>query len=205
SVVINAAPYADRAPTIAGSPLRLVHSGVARRNRSLKVMIEAVRQTERDVTLDLFLMPNDPAYLAELKQEAADLEQVRFPDPVPPQELGDRLAQHDLGVFVLPPVTFNYQYTLPNKFFDYVQARLGIIIGPSPQMAALVRQHDLGVVLPDFTATTLARALEDLTDHQVHGFKAAANACARDLSAERQIAGWAAGVHAIVATGSQHR
>lgn len=197
TVVVNAAPYADRSPTPVGEPLRLVHSGLARRNRSLDVMIDAVRTSRREVTLDLYLMPNDPAYLAELIQSAADLPQVRFHEPVSPQELGERLAQCDLGVFVLPPLTFNYRYTVPNKFFDFVQARLGIIVGPSPEMAGLVDQHGLGVVLPDFSADALARALDELTDEHVAQFKAASHSVAAELSAERHIQGWADALRAI--------
>ena len=196
-VVPNAAPYADRSPTPVGDPLRLVHSGAARRNRSLGVMLEAIRLTHRPVTLDLYLVPNDPAYLAELKQEAADLPQVRFQDPVTPDELVERLGACDVGVFVLPPLTFNYLNTLPNKFFDFVQARLGIVVGPSPEMAALVREHGLGVVTADFTAQSLARALDELTPETVEGHKAASHAVARGLSAEEQIKGWAAAVDAL--------
>ncbi|MGB3829093.1 MAG: glycosyltransferase family 1 protein, partial [Ornithinimicrobium sp.] len=196
-VVVNAAPYAERSPTPVGSPLRLVHSGLARRNRSLEVMVDAVRATRREVVLDLYLMPNDPAYLAELVQRAGDLPQVRFHDPVSPGELGERLARSDVGVFVLPPLTFNYRYTLPNKFFDYVQARLGIIVGPSPEMAGLVQRHDLGLVLDDFSAAELAAALDALTDEQVAAFKGASDRLAAELSAERQIQGWAAAVAVI--------
>lgn len=198
-VVPNAAPYADRSPTPVGEPLRLVHSGAARRNRSLSVMIEAVRRTRREVTLDLYLVPNDPAYLAKLQQEAADLPQVRFNDPVTPDELVERLGECDVGVFVLPPLTFNYLNTLPNKFFDFVQARLGIIVGPSPEMAALVREHGLGVVTGDFTAESLARALDELTPEAVAGFKGASHAVARQLSAEEQITGWTEAVDALAA------
>ncbi len=196
-IVVNAAPYADRAPTPVASPLRLVHSGLARRNRSLEVMIEAVRATRREVTLDLYLMPNDPAYLAELVDLARDLPQVRFHDPVSPGELGQRLAESDLGVFVLPPLTFNYRYTLPNKFFDFVQARLGIIVGPSPEMSGLVEQHGLGVVLGDFSAESLAVALDGLSGDDVRAFKAASHAVSMELSAERQIQGWAQAIAAI--------
>ncbi|MGB3858468.1 MAG: glycosyltransferase family 1 protein [Ornithinimicrobium sp.] len=196
-LVVNAAPYADRAPTPVASPLRLVHSGLARRNRSLEVMVEAVRATRRDVTLDLYLMPNDPAYLAELMELARDLPQVRFHDPVSPGELGQRLAQSDLGVFVLPPLTFNYRFTLPNKFFDFVQARLGVIVGPSPEMAGLVEQHGLGVVLGDFSAQSLAMALDGLSGADVQAFKAASHEVAAQLSAERQIQGWAQAIAAI--------
>lgn len=198
-VVPNAAPYADRSPTPVGEPLRLVHSGAARRNRSLGVMLEAVRLTGRAVTLDLYLVPNDPAYLAELQQEAADLPQVRFNDPVAPDELVERLGACDVGVFVLPPLTFNYLNTLPNKFFDFVQARLAIVVGPSPEMADLVREHGLGVVTPDFTAASLARALDELTPEAVAGFKAASHAIARDYSAQEQVQGWAHAVDALAA------
>lgn len=198
-VVPNAAPYADRSPTPVGDPLRLVHSGAARRNRSLGVMLDAVRLTQRPVTLDLYLVPNDPAYLAELQHEAADLPQVRFNAPVSPDELVERLGACDVGVFVLPPLTFNYLNTLPNKFFDFVQARLGIVVGPSPEMAALVREHQLGTVTEDFTAESLARALDALTPEAVSGYKAASDAVARELSAEQLVQGWAAAVDGLAA------
>lgn len=199
AVVPNAAPYADRSPTPVGDPLRLVHSGAARRNRSLEVMLEAIRRTRRPVTLDLYLVPNDPAYLTELEEQAVDLPQVRFNDPVPPDELVERLGACDVGVFVLPPLTFNYLNTLPNKFFDFVQARLGIVVGPSPEMAALVREHGLGVVTADFSAQSLARALDELTPEDVAGYKAASHAVAHELSAQEQIKGWTAAVETLTA------
>ncbi|WP_256839309.1 glycosyltransferase family 1 protein [Ornithinimicrobium faecis] len=204
-VVPNAAPYADRSPTPVGDPLRLVHSGAARRNRSLGVMLDAVRLTQRPVTLDLYLVPNDPAYLEELQTEAADLPQVRFNDPVPPGELVERLGACDVGVFVLPPLTFNYLNTLPNKFFDFIQARLGIVVGPSPEMSALVDEHGLGVVTSDFTAESLARALDDLTPEDVERYKAASHAVARELSAEQLVQGWVHALGALAERGSDQR
>ncbi|MGI8948577.1 MAG: glycosyltransferase family 1 protein [Ornithinimicrobium sp.] len=197
AVVVNAAPYADRSPLPVQDPLRLVHSGLARRNRSLEIMLDAVRQTTRPVTLDLYLMPNDPAYLAELRGRVADLPHIHFHDPVPPEDLGDRLAECDLGVFVLPPLTFNYKFTLPNKLFDFVQARLGVLVGPSPEMAELVREYHLGLVLDDFGTEALTRAIDSLTDEQVLAFKAASHAVARRLSAQRQVQGWAEAVDAL--------
>lgn len=197
-VVTNAAPYAELSPTPVQTPLRLVHSGAARRNRSLGMMIEAVRQTSRDVTLDLYLVPNDPAYLEELKRDTTDLPSVRFRDPVAPADLPRVLNDADVGVFVLPPLTFNYLNTLPNKFFDFVQARLALIVGPSPEMAGLVREHDLGVVTSDFDAVTLAAALDDFDDDAVAAAKRASDAVAQDLSAEHQLRVWRDSVEALL-------
>lgn len=199
AVVPNAAPYAERTPAPVGSPLRLVHSGLARRGRSLHVMLDAVRLSEREVTLDLYLMPNDPPYLAELQERYAASDRVRIHPPVAPQELPATLNAHDVGVYVLPPVSFNHLWALPNKVFDFVQGRLALVVGPSPEMAGLVRRHGLGVVTDDFDAASLALALDRLTPQDVAGYKAASHRAARELSAQEQVRGWARAVDTLAA------
>ena len=189
-VVINAAPYSDRAPTAVSTPFRLVHSGVAQRGRQLELMIDAVERTTTPVTLDMYLMPNDPAYLDELRRRADAVAGVVIHPPVPYAHLGDTLAQGDVGVFVLPPTTQNFEWALPNKLFDFVQARLGVIIGPSSQMAQYVRGHGLGAVTAEPTAVALAEALDALTPATVTEWKAAADRAAHELSAEAAEAPW---------------
>ncbi|UFU07543.1 glycosyltransferase [Ruania halotolerans] len=203
-VVENATAFHDAEPTQVERPIRLVHSGNARRNRTLELMIDAVAATSADVTLDLFLMPNDPTYLAELKERAAATnaalgsDRARVHDPVPYAELVPTLCGYDVGVFVLPPLTFNYRWTLPNKFFDFVQARLGIIVGPSPEMAGLVREHGLGEVTEEFTTASLTQVLDRLSPEAVQQWKAASHALAPEVAAERRSGGWVDAVRALV-------
>ncbi|GAA1629006.1 glycosyltransferase family protein [Georgenia ruanii] len=199
SVVVNAAPLAPLAPARVADPIRLVHSGNAQRNRALGLMVDAVEAASRPVTLDLYLVPNDAAYLEELRARVAGNPAITIHDPVPPADLPRTLAAHDVGVFVLPPVTFNYLWTLPNKFFDYVQARLGLIVGPSPEMAGLVRRHGLGAVTDGFTAADLTRAIDELDPANVARWKHASHAVAEEYSAERQVQGWADAVDALAA------
>lgn len=198
-VVTNAAPYAERTPTPCADPIRLVHSGAARSDRYLEIMIDAVRAATRPVTLDLFLTPNEPDYLRRLTDLAADESRVRLHPPVPYEQLGDTLAGYDAGVFVLPPVNFNYEWTLPNKLFDFVQARLGLVLGPSPEMRSLVERHGLGVVTDDFTPAALTRALDALTTADVDRYKGNAHAVAHALSAEEQVRVWDDAVAALMA------
>ena len=197
-VVPNAAPFHELVPTPVHRPIRLVHSGNARRNRALGLMVDAVARTRADVTLDLYLMPNDPGYLVELREQVAQVPGVTLHDPVPYVRLVKTLNDYDIGVFVLPPVTFNYAWTLPNKFFDYVQARLGVIIGPSPEMVGLTTEHGLGVVTEDFTADALAASLDTLDPTTVSGWKTASDGVARELSAEQQSHGWVDAVAALM-------
>ncbi len=196
--VTNAAPYAALSPTPTTEPIRLVHSGAARGDRHLDLMVDAVELTRRPLTLDFFLTPNDPAYLERLKGRVASLPGVTVHPPVPYAELSQALNHFDVGVYILPPVNFNNAWALPNKFFDFVQARLGVALGPSPEMAALVRRHGLGVVSDDFTAESFARALNALTPESVDAYKAASHAVARELSADAQVQVWADAVASIV-------
>ncbi|AXH95351.1 glycosyltransferase family protein [Ornithinimicrobium avium] len=199
-VVVNAPNFVDLEPTPVpqGGPLRLVHSGNAQRHR-LDVILAAMDLVTAPMTLDLYLMGNDPGYLEELRTRYAASDRVRLHPPVAPHELPARLNAHDVGVYVLPPVSFNHLWALPNKVFDFVQGRLALVVGPSPEMAALVRRHGLGVVTDDFTAEALASALDGLSGEDVRRYKAAAAAAAHELSAEEQVGGWARAVDALAA------
>ena len=199
-VVVNAAPYAEREPGPVGDPLRLVHTGAGLRGRRLELMIDAVALTSADVTLDLFLTPNDPGYVGELRTRAAAVPGVTVHDPVPYAELDGVLAGFDVGVFVLPPVNRNYANALPNKLFDFVQARLGVVVGPGPEMARLVREHGLGAVASANTAEALAEVLDTVTPADVARWKAASHAAARALSAEEQSTAWSRAIATIAPT-----
>ncbi|QIK84129.1 glycosyltransferase family 4 protein [Sanguibacter sp. HDW7] len=198
-VVVNAAPYAEREPGPVHSPVRLVHSGAGLANRFLDHLVDAAERTSLDCTLDLFLVRNDPAYVDDLRARTAGSARVTVHDPVPYAELGDTLAAYDLGIYVLPEVNRNNAMALPNKIFDFVQARLGLVLGPNAEMARLVREHGLGAVASANTAEALAAALDAVTSDDVARWKAASHAAARALSAEEQSGAWARAVDAIAA------
>lgn len=200
-VVTNATPFAEQPPSAEHEPLALVHSGACFRNRHLDIMLDALELTRTPATLDLYLTPNDPVYLAELIERARPLPQATVHDPVPYRQLVDTLHDYDIGVFVLPPVNVNYRWALPNKLFDFVQARLGVVVGPSPEMADLVRQEGFGLVTEDFTAAGLARVLDTLTPERVAELKQRSDEAAASLSSEAQAAIWVAAIERIVAGG----
>lgn len=189
-LVTNAAPYFDAAPTPVERPIRLVHSGACLRNRQLHLMAEAVATAENDVTLDFYLTPNHPDYLEKLKEFAATTDRVRVLDPVPYAELISTLHSYDVGVFILPPITFNYRYALPNKLFDFIQARLGVVIGPSPEMDFYVDRYGIGEVADDFSAEAMREAIERLTVESVTTFKANSHAHAEELAGQHDVDVW---------------
>ncbi|MBC7299036.1 MAG: hypothetical protein H5T82_09090, partial [Demequina sp.] len=84
--------------------------------------------------------------------------------------------------------TLSQLHHLPNKFFDFVQARIGLVFAPAPETDAYIREHGLGIITPGTSADALVSALQDLTAEDVSGFKAAADRAARSLSSETDVA-----------------
>ncbi|WP_449277079.1 glycosyltransferase [Leucobacter sp. GX24907] len=200
-VVANASTYQVIKPSEAREPLRLVHSGGSQPSRRIENMMRAVAAS-RNATLDLLLVGGGTAYYESLVALAEELgERIRILPPVRPDELVGVLNGYDAGLHVLPPTNTNNALALPNKFFDYVQARLALVIGPTASMADLLRQHDLGVVTDDFEVESLTRAIDSLTAEQVTRYKQHAHAVAEELSAEPQNAVWGRAIERLVGGG----
>ena len=54
-------------------------------------------------------------------------------------ELTRAINGYDFEFLFLRPDWANLEFALPNKFFEAVQGRLGIILGHSPMMEEIVR------------------------------------------------------------------
>lgn len=198
-VVTNAAPFLEAEPTQTAAPLKVIYSGAGQRYRKIELIIDAMKGVDEKVHLDFVVMPNEPDYVDELKRSAVDLPNVRFIDPVPYEELVSLIRNYDVAMCFLPNSTFNLQNALPNKFFEAVQARIGVITGPSPAMVALVESYGLGAVTIDFSAEALRAALNELTENETARWKSAANDAAWTLSAESQVALWESAIAEIAA------
>ncbi len=203
TLVVNATPYQDLEIGEVGTPIRLVHSGGVAPQRRLDIMVDGVRGSSADVTLDLYLVDDGTGLLDELKALAAGEDRIRFREPVPYDDLVRTLNGYDLGLSIFPPTTFNLAWCLPNKFFDFVQARLGVIVGPSPEMARIVDQYGFGLVLPDFEPSSLAAALESLTAETITAWKAVSARHVRELSGEEQGRIWGRVVAGMIAGTSE--
>lgn len=176
----HAIPYEQRSR----DTIRMVHHGYALRLRRLEIMIDAMGHLDNRFRLDFMLIPNSSGYLSELKNRASSDPRIRFLPPVKPTEIVERLLDYDVGLFLLPPYSFNARYALPNKFFDFIQARLCVAIGPSPEMKRIVEQHGCGVIAKDFTAQALANTLRALHRERVEAYRRASDAAAADLCYE---------------------
>lgn len=183
--VRNAGPFRELAPSeLVEGRIRLVHSGGAVPGRNIEAMIEGVRMLDERFSLDLYLVParDGGKYLDSLRALIGDERRIVLHPPVTPAELVDTLNAYDVGIFTLPPLTPNHRLMLPNKIFDYVQARLGIVFNSASETDRLINEHQVGAIARDASAQALHDVLAPLTAEQVHEFKRNADKAAAVLN-----------------------
>jgi hypothetical protein len=91
---------------------------------------------------------------------------------------------YDVGIYLLPPIHKNAELALPNKLFEFMQARLGVVVGPSPEMSRVILEWEAGAVCHDFSPRALADELSGLDADAIWRYKQAADAAARVVNAE---------------------
>ncbi|MDR1455021.1 MAG: hypothetical protein LBJ01_05155 [Tannerella sp.] len=166
--------------------IRMIHHGTASRDRHIELMLDMMRYVDPRFRLDMMLV-GDTRYIDRLKCRTAGIHNICWREPVAMPDICRTINTYDIGLFLVTPSTFNLFHCLPNKFFEFIQARLGIAVGPSPEMASLIKKYDLGVVAADFSAQSLATALNALTDEDIIRFKRNAATVATLYNAEKSM------------------
>jgi glycosyltransferase involved in cell wall biosynthesis len=185
-VVTNAPRFEALTPSEVHDPIRLVHFGWPDPQRRLEETLAAMQLLNEHYRLDLLLAGSGPAgYLDQLCDRASGDPRIRFLDPVPMREITRFANAYDIGVFLLPPQHVNQEFTLPNKFFEYIQGRIVPAIGPSPEMARIVREWDCGIVAADYTPEAFAAAIAGTSRARLAELKQNVDRAARELCAER--------------------
>lgn len=150
------------------------------------MLVEAMSDLDDRFVLNLMLTgtAEGKASLSSMTQSLGS--RVRFIEAVPMAEVSSAINDFDLEVIFYPPTGPNYLFSFPNKFFEAVQGRLGIVIGQSPSMVEVVTKYDNGVVVDGWESSDLARTLNSLTADRIRAMKNRSNICAETLNSQQE-------------------
>lgn len=167
-----------------GNYRRIVHTGLAAKSRHLEIMIEAVSGLPK-VFLDMYLVPapRQSRELRRLQLLASRTSNVRVIEPVIPEELPAVINLYDLALIYLAPNSFSVKHCMPNKLFDCIQARVGVVASPLPDVAEFVKREQIGRTTKSFTSQALQNEILQLSNYHINQFKYSCNKVANEINA----------------------
>tara|TARA_A100001388_G_scaffold206959_1_gene157575 strand:+ start:607 stop:1782 length:1176 start_codon:yes stop_codon:yes gene_type:complete len=165
--------------------IRIVHHGIGYKTRGIKDMIDIGNSLDERFVLDLYLVANQN-YLDEIKDYLGNSKKVNLKKPVKYDQIISMLNSYDIGLFFVKPVTFNLLNCLPNKLFEFIQGRLAVAIGPSPEMSKIVKKNNCGFVSDDFNNKSMVDLLNNLEIDDIDQAKLNSNNAAKELCFENE-------------------
>ena len=142
----------------------LVMTGATKAGDTVEQALEALQRLPSHVHLALVGKGH------ELRRQAIDSrglgDRVHAIEPVPPTQVASFIRSADASPILYKPLSENYRYALPNRFFHAVAAGLPIIYPRAlPEIAARCERHDMGIPMestdPASIEAGVRRLLED--------------------------------------------
>jgi glycosyltransferase involved in cell wall biosynthesis len=142
---------------IAEDKLIFLYQGALMQNRGIELIIEAFKEYKPLKSVLVFM---GYGILEPMINDASQqCDNIYYLPAVSPDILLDYTSSADIGFAITQPASLSYYYSLPNKLFEYIMAGLPVVISDMKEMAKIVRENNIGIVVDDLTAKGIASAV----------------------------------------------
>ena len=143
----------------------ILYQGAVNVDRGLEEAVAAMKYVKTDAVLIIAGIGDNFESLKKSSIDQAVDESVRFLGQVPFQDLHAITLVADLGLSIEKDVSINYHYCLPNKFLDYIQANVPVLVSPFPEMKAIVDKYGIGEYIENHDPEKLASHLDSMLNN----------------------------------------
>lgn len=143
----------------------LLYQGAINKDRGVKEIIDAMEFLDKT----LFLVVGGGDKLEEMKAYAIEKklgEKIIFTGKLPFENLLEYTVLADLGLSTSITTCQSYEYGLPNKFFDYIQAEIPVLISPSNAITPLLEKYQVGEYIQAYDAKKYAMQVDSLLNNK---------------------------------------
>jgi len=186
-VLRNVAPYNSRVRPIRNiKPVNFVHHGIAAPIRGLEEHAILAAALGLDYSVSLLLKPVEFEYYRSLKDAQKFVRNFHVLSPVEPDIMISEISRFDAGIYLLNPSTSQLRVTLPNKFFEFIQARLPVFSGGLDEVDQLIDEYGVGLKLGTFDGVEAAEVIKSKHDLDWKMIHDNLDFAAKELSAENE-------------------
>ena len=143
----------------------VLYQGVLNPGRGIKPMIKALHKL-KDVDLVIIGYGKVEAELVQYTKDEMLENRVHFLGRIPHEELPNYTKIADIGMVLEEPLGLSFEFSLPNKLFDYIHSELPIVSGNLTEISKVIKKHEVGVVVEDYKPETIAVTIQELLDNK---------------------------------------
>lgn len=181
TLFLSLPPYFPLIPS-KNEKIRLIYHGLISVDRESENLLEIASHLREGIEMNLMVLSNHPHFLQEFKHRAQKIPNLTLHPPVRLEEIIPFTSQFDVGLITLKPNGFNNTYALPNKFFEYIQARLALLTTPLPSLKPLIEQYSLGKCSKDFSTRSIIESINSLSLEEIQTYKQNASIASQKLN-----------------------
>jgi len=168
-------------------PIIILQGAGINMHRGAEEMVQAMQYLEN--ILLLIIGSGDVIPMLKKSVETLQLQQkVKFINKLPAHELAQYTAVATIGLSLDKDTNLNYRFSLPNKLFDYIQARVPVLVSALPEVEKIVRTYAIGEVLeqhtPEHIAYKIKMMLQD--EKRLNQWKENLNIASEELCWEKE-------------------
>jgi glycosyltransferase involved in cell wall biosynthesis len=128
-------------------------------NRGVEELIESMKYLD---TVYLLIIGSGDIWhkLPELISQFNVGEKVRLVQKIPKHTLMAYTQVSDLGLSIDKATNLNYQWSLPNKIFDYIHAELPIVASRLIEIEAVISSYNIGMFIESHEPKHLANVIQ---------------------------------------------
>jgi len=131
-------------------------------DRGAEEMVEAMKYLPINY---LFVIVGGGDVFEKLKEIIAtnQLEsKVLIKGKIPYQELVQYTHAADLGLSLDKNTNLNYEYSLPNKLFDYIHHETPVLASNLTEIRKIIEEHEVGWILKNHNPETIANQIQEI-------------------------------------------
>ena len=144
----------------------VLYQGVLNPGRGIQPMIQALHYLD-DVDLVIIGYGKVEKALRDFVAKEKMESRVHFLGRLPNNELANYTKLADVGMVLEEPLGKSFEFSLPNKLFDYIHAELPIVSGSLIEINKIVNTYKVGVVVGNYEPENIAKAVNKLLENTV--------------------------------------
>jgi glycosyltransferase involved in cell wall biosynthesis len=140
----------------------ILYQGAVNLDRGLEEAILSMKFLRSDAVL--FIAGTGDLFhrLQELVEQQGLTGKVVFTGEIPFQELHPVTCMATIGLSIEKDSGINYPAALPNKFFDYIQARVPVLVSPFHEMKSIIDRYKIGEIIGNHNPEHLAEKIDGM-------------------------------------------